>query len=120
MKNIKLLIITLLFSSLLMACGMKGPLYRTPVAQPAPPSAMENKEKSEAKQDNATTATTEEQANCSENTAAADKQQAVTEQDNATNATTEELTNCSENTTAADKQQAVAEQGKSENTTASE
>lgn len=32
MKNIKLLIITFLFSSLLAACGMKGPLYRAPAA----------------------------------------------------------------------------------------
>ena len=68
MKNIKLLIITLLFSSLLMGCGMKGPLYRTPAAQPAPLPAMENKEKSEAELDNAATATQEEQTNCSDDT----------------------------------------------------
>lgn len=34
MKSIKLLIVIFLFSSLLAACGMKGPLYRAPAAQP--------------------------------------------------------------------------------------
>lgn len=77
MKNIKLLVVSLLFSSLLAGCGMKGPLYRPPVAQPTPP-AMEN---TETQQDKTTTATTEELTDCSENTAAEDKQQAVTEQD---------------------------------------
>ena len=37
MKNIKLLIITLLFSSLLIGCGMKGVLYRTPTTQTEEP-----------------------------------------------------------------------------------
>ena len=30
MKNIKLLITTLVFASLLVGCGMTGPLYRVP------------------------------------------------------------------------------------------
>ena len=30
MKNMKLLITTLVFSSLLVGCGMTGPLYRAP------------------------------------------------------------------------------------------
>jgi predicted small lipoprotein YifL len=34
MKNLNLSLIVLLFSSLLMGCGMKGPLYRE--APPAP------------------------------------------------------------------------------------
>lgn len=33
MKNAKLLIITSLFSFLLCACGMKGPLYHAPVTE---------------------------------------------------------------------------------------
>lgn len=35
MKNIQLCIITLFFTSLLMGCGMKGPLYHAPVKQPS-------------------------------------------------------------------------------------
>lgn len=110
MKNIKLLIITLLFSSLLMACGMKGPLYRTPSAQPAPSAAMENKEKSETPQNGTTAATIEKQANCSTNITTADKPQAVTE----------DQADCSTNTTAADEHQEVAKKSKSEKTTVSE
>lgn len=34
MKKLTLLLIPLLFSSLLVGCGMKGPLYRAPVATP--------------------------------------------------------------------------------------
>lgn len=44
MKNIKLLTSVLLFSGLLAGCGMKGPLYRTPVKQEAAPVAVEKKE----------------------------------------------------------------------------
>lgn len=40
MKNIKLLITTLLFVSLLAGCGMTGPLYRTP--KPAPVVEQQN------------------------------------------------------------------------------
>jgi len=34
MKKLNLLLTSLLFSSLLIGCGMKGPLYRAPDAQP--------------------------------------------------------------------------------------
>ena len=43
MKNIKLLIITTLFSSLLIGCGMKGVLYRAPTTQEKEP-IIEEKE----------------------------------------------------------------------------
>lgn len=33
MKKLNLLLITALFSSLLIGCGMKGPLYRAPETQ---------------------------------------------------------------------------------------
>ena len=33
MKKLNLLLIPVLFSSLLIGCGMKGPLYRTPETQ---------------------------------------------------------------------------------------
>tara|TARA_R110001583_G_scaffold99273_1_gene244568 strand:- start:13847 stop:14023 length:177 start_codon:yes stop_codon:yes gene_type:complete len=33
MKKLKLLLIPLFFSSLLIGCGMKGPLYRAPETQ---------------------------------------------------------------------------------------
>ena len=49
MKNIKLLTIILLFSSLLTGCGMKGPLYRTPATKAAEPVAeVEEKALTEA------------------------------------------------------------------------
>lgn len=44
MKNIKLLTTMLLFSGLLVGCGMKGPLYRAPVKQSAAPVTAEKKE----------------------------------------------------------------------------
>ena len=62
MKNITLLIIASLFSVLLTGCGMKGPLYRAPAAQPA------NEEKLSTEQDNAISTAT-------------DKQQLLTEQE---------------------------------------
>jgi len=34
MKKLNLLLTSLLFSSLLIGCGMKGPLYRVPEEQP--------------------------------------------------------------------------------------
>ena len=34
MKKLNLLLVPLLFSSLLIGCGMTGPLYRAPEAQP--------------------------------------------------------------------------------------
>ena len=37
MKNLNLLLVTLIFSSLLVGCGMKGPLYR----EATPPSKIE-------------------------------------------------------------------------------
>jgi len=40
MKNIKLLITTLLFASFLAGCGMTGPLYRVP--KPAPVAEQQN------------------------------------------------------------------------------
>ena len=63
MKNIKLLIIAALFSSLLTGCGMKGPLYHPPAEQPA------NEEKVSAEQDNVISTTTENPDSSSENTA---------------------------------------------------
>lgn len=51
MKNIQLFIVTLFFTSLLMGCGMKGPLYRAPIKQPVSTS----NEKTEAKQNSAET-----------------------------------------------------------------
>lgn len=55
MKSTKLLIITFLFSSFLAGCGMKGPLYSAPSAQPAG-----------AEQDTSRNATTESPENDSE------------------------------------------------------
>jgi len=34
MKKLHLLLVPMLFSSLLIGCGMKGPLYRAPETQP--------------------------------------------------------------------------------------
>ncbi|MCP4321126.1 MAG: lipoprotein [Psychromonas sp.] len=34
MKKLNLLLISVLFSSLLIGCGMKGPLYKAPEIQP--------------------------------------------------------------------------------------
>jgi predicted small lipoprotein YifL len=55
MKNIKLLITTFIFSSLLVGCGMTGPLYRAPEPTPqgkeqkaATTEAVEAKENSTA------------------------------------------------------------------------
>ncbi len=45
MKNVPLILSVLLVTGLLSACGMKGPLYRAPVDQPA---AQQNADSSEA------------------------------------------------------------------------
>ena len=47
MKNIKLLIVTSLFSSFLIGCGMKGPLYQSPVTNPVKP-IIENEQQAPA------------------------------------------------------------------------
>ncbi len=78
MKNIKLLIVTFLFSSLLIGCGMKGPLYRAPVTQPVSAVApVDEKAESQSGQEqteqdnsenNSESATEENPDNSSENT----------------------------------------------------
>jgi len=42
MKNLNLLLVTLIFSSLLVGCGMKGPLYRE--ATPSPKIEQEKQQ----------------------------------------------------------------------------
>ncbi|WP_019616394.1 LPS translocon maturation chaperone LptM [Psychromonas ossibalaenae] len=65
MKNTNILLITLLFSSLLTGCGMKGPLYRAPVEQPQTETQQQAEQ---AQQDNQETSS-EEPDSTSENTA---------------------------------------------------
>ena len=48
MKNIKLLIVMFLFSSLLTACGMKGALYRAPTADQQPVAKVQDKSENNA------------------------------------------------------------------------
>lgn len=59
MKNLNLSLIVLLFSSLLIGCGMKGPLYRE-----TPPATAQ--EKIQKQQNNVTEAETTNALNTSE------------------------------------------------------
>ena len=55
MKKLNLLLTSLLFSSLLIGCGMKGPLYRVPDEQPTKETLVTPKAES-AEQSNTTLA----------------------------------------------------------------
>ncbi|MEH6454517.1 MAG: lipoprotein [Psychromonas sp.] len=67
MKNIKLLSMTLLFSSLLAGCGMTGPLYRE---TPPTPQVEQQKADSEENSEEATLKDSEAKLEDSEETVA--------------------------------------------------
>ncbi|WP_037027611.1 LPS translocon maturation chaperone LptM [Psychromonas aquimarina] len=71
MKNTNILLTTLLFSSLLAGCGMKGPLYRTPVEPPQTETVQQTEQlqlQLQLQQDSQKTSS-EEPDSTSENTA---------------------------------------------------
>lgn len=61
MKNLNLLLVTLIFSSLLMGCGMKGPLYREATPSPKIESIQQDQvtNSQEESNENETQATTQ-------------------------------------------------------------
>ena len=54
MKNLNLLLITLIFSSLLIGCGMKGPLYREAPVKPKVTETQKNQVTNTQDSDNVT------------------------------------------------------------------